>query len=62
MQGIPVLLVWGREDHSGPFELSERLEDFIPNVEFRAIDETAHIPHFERPEVVNPLVIAFLSR
>nr|BAM62578.1 alpha/beta hydrolase [uncultured microorganism] len=60
-RGCPVMLIWGREDRVVPFELSKRVMELIPNIEFHAIDEAAHIPHFERPEVVNPLLLDFLS-
>ena len=29
---------------------------------FHAVDDAAHIPHYERPEVVNPIVLEFLRR
>lgn len=61
-QGYPVMLVWGREDRVVPFEISERVKEQIPGIEFHAIDEAAHIPHYERPEVVNPLLTEFLTR
>jgi pimeloyl-ACP methyl ester carboxylesterase len=59
---FPVLLIWGKEDLTVPFELSDRVRELIPNAEFHPIDKTVHLPHYERPEVVNPLVIEFLER
>jgi len=61
-QKCPVLLIWGREDHVVPFELSEKVKELIPDVEFHAIDGAGHIPHYEYPEVANPLLIEFLAR
>ncbi len=61
-RGYPVMLVWGREDRVVPFELSERVTELIPNVEFHPINEAAHIPHYECPKVVNPILIEFLAR
>ncbi len=58
---IPILLIWGREDKIVPFGLSERVKELLPPEEFHAIDGAAHIPHFERPEVVNPILIDFLK-
>jgi pimeloyl-ACP methyl ester carboxylesterase len=57
----PVLLIWGKEDQVVPFELSEKVKALMPNLQFHAIDSAAHIPHYERPEVVNPLLIDFLT-
>jgi len=61
-RGIPVELIWGREDQVVPFELSEKVRELIPDLEFYVVDNTAHIPHYECPEVVNPILIEFLSK
>jgi hypothetical protein len=39
----------------------EPIKKTIPHVEFHAVD-AAQDPHSERPEVVNPILIEFLSR
>ena len=61
-QEIPVLLIWGREDQVVPFELSKKVQELIPKMEFHIINEAAHIPHYERPGEVNPILIEFLTR
>jgi len=61
-QGRPLLLIWGREDRIVPFQLSEIAREAMPNADFHAIDDAGHVPHYERPGVVNPLLIDFLSR
>jgi len=60
--GLPVLLIWGKEDHTVPFALSEGIRKAIPQAEFHPIDDAGHIPYMEQPEVVNPIVIQFLRR
>ncbi|MBN2472048.1 MAG: hypothetical protein JXN59_15105, partial [Anaerolineae bacterium] len=60
-QGRPTLVIWGREDITVPFASHEKLLEVIPHAEFHAIDEAGHIPHYERPEVVNPILIAFFG-
>ncbi|MDX1614417.1 MAG: alpha/beta hydrolase [Candidatus Promineifilaceae bacterium] len=60
-QDIPVILFWGQADQVVPFELSERVLDLIPDAKFYAIAGAGHVPHFERPEVVNPLLVDFLT-
>ena len=60
--GKPVLLIWGKSDQDVPIELSGEVRKAIPQAEFHAIDDAAHIPHYEHPEVVNPIVIEFLKR
>ena len=57
----PLLLIWGTEDRTVPFELSRAVRRLLPNAEFHAIEGAGHIPHYEMPCLVNPLVIRFLS-
>ncbi|MBC8508414.1 MAG: alpha/beta fold hydrolase [Chloroflexi bacterium] len=59
---LPVLLIWGREDRTVPFAHSQFVLDALPQAQFHPIDDTGHIPHFERPEIVNPLLIEFLGK
>jgi pimeloyl-ACP methyl ester carboxylesterase len=59
--GKPVMLIWGKEDQTVPFKHSAKFMQLVPQAEFHAIDQAKHIPQFERPEIVNPLIINFLS-
>ncbi len=61
-QGPPVLLIWGREDKIIPLAVSELARAAMPQANFHAIDEAGHIPHYEKPEVVHPLLIAFFRQ
>jgi pimeloyl-ACP methyl ester carboxylesterase len=58
---LPVLLVWGKEDRVIPFRISEMLKELIPNAGFKAIDQAGHVPHYELPDTVNPIIIDFLK-
>ncbi len=58
----PVLLFWGRNDQTLPFEQSHDIVAAIPGIEFHPIEGTGHIPHFEKPEIVNPILINFLRK
>jgi pimeloyl-ACP methyl ester carboxylesterase len=58
---IPVLLFWGRQDHTVPFNHSEILRAAMPNLEIHALEDCGHIPHYEKPEVVNPIMLRFLK-
>lgn len=60
--GHPTLLFWGREDRAIPFIHSNTLRKIIPQLEFHPIDNTGHIPHYERPEIVNPILLEFLQK
>jgi pimeloyl-ACP methyl ester carboxylesterase len=57
----PVLLFWGRQDRTVPFKHSAILQRAMPRLEFHAIEETEHIPHYDKPEEVNPILLRFLS-
>jgi pimeloyl-ACP methyl ester carboxylesterase len=57
-----VLLFWGRNDTTVPFEHSQELRAAVPNVEFHVIENCGHIPHYEKPEIVNPTLLEFLRR
>jgi pimeloyl-ACP methyl ester carboxylesterase len=58
---IPVLLIWGEEDQTVPFQLNQRVREAIQQVEFHPIKDCRHLPHYEHPEVVNPLLIRFFT-
>jgi pimeloyl-ACP methyl ester carboxylesterase len=60
--GTPVLLTWGRADTAVPFAVSDDVRKAIPQAEFHAIDDAAHLPFYEHPEIVNPILIEFLRR
>lgn len=59
---LPVMLIWGREDRTTPFAHSQLVCDAIPQIQYHPIDNAGHIPHYERPEVVNPILIEFLRK
>jgi pimeloyl-ACP methyl ester carboxylesterase len=58
---LPVLLFWGREDGTVPFEYSDDLRAVIPSVEFHVIEKCGHIPNYEKPDEVNPILLNFLK-
>ena len=60
--GRPVLLVWGKADATVPVAASEQIRKAIPQAELHVIEEAAHLPHYERPEKVNPILMEFLRR
>ncbi len=58
----PVLLFWGREDQSIPYETHHVVQTRIGRAEFHAIENAGHMPHYEQPNALNPLLIDFLKR
>ena len=57
-----ILLFWGRNDPTVPFNHSDELRKAMPDVEFYAIENCGHIPHYEKPHEVNPILLEFLRK
>ena len=57
---VPTLLIWGREDQTVRIEHAANVQRAIPQAQFHPIDRAGHLPHMERTDVVNPLLIGFL--
>ena len=58
--GIPTLLIWGKEDSTVAITNAEGVRKAIPQAEYHPIDRAGHLPHMERADAVNPLLISFL--
>ena len=58
----PTLLFWGINDKTVPFEHSKAIITAIPHIEFHAIENCGHISHYEKPGIVNPILLEFLSK
>jgi len=58
--GKPTLLIWGKQDSTVSIENAESVRKAIPQAQYHPIDSAGHLPHMERTDVVNPLLIAFL--
>ncbi len=56
----PTLLFWGRNDNTVPFEHSALIRAAIPHAQFHVIENCGHIPHYEKPEEVNPILSEFI--
>jgi pimeloyl-ACP methyl ester carboxylesterase len=61
-QSFPVELIWGKEDSVVSIALAPRVTGAIPRTEFHAIERAAHLPHMERTDTVNPILLNFLRR
>jgi pimeloyl-ACP methyl ester carboxylesterase len=56
-----VLVIWGENDKTVPFEHSRRSREFLPDAQFMPVNRAGHIPHWERPDIINPRLIEFLN-
>jgi 2-hydroxy-6-oxonona-2,4-dienedioate hydrolase len=57
----PVLLVECPDTVDLSFHLIQQVRELIPHCEVLSVPRTAHWPHFEDPETVNPVAIRFLK-
>ncbi len=57
----PVFLVWGKDDKDVPFEKSREILAAIPRAQFLAVEDSAHVPFLEHPEIVHPAFVDFLK-
>ncbi len=56
----PVLVLWGRQDRTVPFERSAALMTALPKAKLVAIDSAGHLPQWEQPLVMHDAIVAFL--
>lgn len=56
------LLIWGRQDNTVPFAYSTDILSAIPHTKFQVIEDCGHIPHYEKPQEVNPILLEFLHQ
>lgn len=54
-------IVWGRQDRWLPYWMGERLAEQIAGAALEEIDDCRHVPHQERPDLVNPLLVSALT-
>ncbi len=57
----PVALIWGKEDRAVPFSQNETFRHLVPQTQLHPIEQAGHIPHFERAQEVNQILISFLQ-
>jgi pimeloyl-ACP methyl ester carboxylesterase len=57
----PVLVIWGKQDPTVPFEESEWMMRALPQGHLVAVESSGHLPQWEQPDVVHPELIHFLQ-
>ena len=55
----PVLLIWGREDQTVPFNYSDSIRSVL-KAEFFPVADARHLPSIEKPDLVNQKIVSFL--
>lgn len=55
-----ILLIWGKEDQTVPFQYSDSLRKIL-SADFFPVDDARHLPYLEKPLLVNQKIISFLK-
>jgi len=58
----PTLIIWGRQDAVLPVAHAYFAKEKIVNSQLHVFDQCGHMPHFEKPEEFNRVVLEFLSQ
>jgi pimeloyl-ACP methyl ester carboxylesterase len=56
------LLLWGDHDRVFPLDVGKQVKNLLPQAEWHIIPEAGHLPQWEQPQVVNPLILSFLEK
>ena len=56
----PVLVVWGKQDRTVPFEASTVVMRVLPAARLVAVDSAGHLPQWEQPGVTHGAILEFL--
>jgi 2-hydroxy-6-oxonona-2,4-dienedioate hydrolase len=59
---MPVLLIWGRHDQIVPLAYGHALLRLLPAAELTVVETAGHLPHIETPDLVNHLILDFITR
>ena len=57
----PVLVIWGKQDNTVPFEDSEWFMKALPHGRLVAVEGAGHLPQWEQPDVVHKELVGFLT-
>ena len=55
-----VLVIWGKQDPSVPFEASGPLLETMPRARLVAVEDSGHLPQWEQPAITQTAILEFL--
>jgi pimeloyl-ACP methyl ester carboxylesterase len=58
----PVLAFWGKQDNAVPIEFSATLLQAMPRARLVPVESAGHLPQWEQPDAVHPVLISFLHQ
>lgn len=56
----PVIVIWGRQDTTVPFDRSVDVLGVLPRARFVPVDSAGHLPLWEQPAVTHAALLSFL--
>ena len=59
---VPVLVIHGTVDPTIPLSAGRKIAEAIPNAQLVEFDNVGHLPHLERTEEFNRIVLDFLAK
>ena len=59
---MPVMVIAGREDETGPWNKSLPLVEMVHDVEFHVLPFCGHVPQYDQPDALVALLSDFLAR
>ncbi len=60
--GVPVLIIWGREDEVVPLKVGRNFQRDIPDAQLVVLPHCGHIPLEEEPQATRQAVMEFLKK
>jgi 3-oxoadipate enol-lactonase len=58
----PTLIICGENDILKPAKFSEIMAEHIPNTEYALIPDCAHVTIFEKPDILNTMLLGFVMK
>ncbi len=56
------LILWGAHDPIFPLEVGKQVHHLLPHAEWHNIPEAGHLPQWEQPDAVNPIILSFMEK
>jgi pimeloyl-ACP methyl ester carboxylesterase len=60
--GVPVLIIWGKDDKIIPADAGRYLHSKINESSLVILEGTGHVPHWEKPQEFNQLVSEYIRK
>ncbi|MCK9421511.1 MAG: alpha/beta hydrolase [Bacteroidales bacterium] len=62
LMSLPVLVIWGKKDHTIRLKQGKKLKRVVPSVELKVIPDARHMPMETHVAIFNSMLVEFLNR